>query len=168
MTALDIFTLLLVGGAGFFGFTRGFVAEALSLVAWVAAIAAVKLFHAPVAAMLTDPVGNSGGAAMLAFALVFGVTFLAGKLAAQHLGGATRRSALGGVDRMLGLGFGALKGLIGATLVFLLASLVYDTVYGGGSERPDWMVESRSYPLLHATSGALVDFVEQRRGSAAQ
>ena len=98
MTALDIFTLLLVGGAGFFGFTRGFVAEALSLVAWVAAIAAVKLFHTPVAAMLTDPVGNSGGAAMLAFALVFGVTFLAGKLAAQHLGGATRRSALGGVD----------------------------------------------------------------------
>ena len=35
MTALDIITLLLIGIAAAFGFMRGFVSEALSLVAWV-------------------------------------------------------------------------------------------------------------------------------------
>lgn len=165
MTALDIIVLLLVGGIGIRGLMRGFVAEAMSLVAWIAAIAAVKLIHAPVSAALAKPVGTEGGAAVLAFALVFGVTFVAGRFIASRMGSATRSSALGGFDQLLGFGFGALKGLIGATLIFLLGSLVYNTFYGGQSERPKWMTESRTYPLLNATSRALVDFVEQRQGA---
>lgn len=163
MTALDIVVLLLVGGVGVRGLMRGFVAEAMSLVAWVVAIIAVKLVHAPVSAALAKPVGTEGGAAVLAFAIIFGITFMIGRYAANRMGSASRSSALGGFDRLLGLGFGALKGLIGATLIFLLASLVYNTFYGGLAERPDWMTESRTYPLLNATSRALVDFVEQRQ-----
>ena len=64
---------------------------------------------------------------------------------------------------MLGLGFGAVKGLIGATLIYTVAALVNDTVYGGGSDRPGWMTESRTYPLLDASSRALVDFIGERR-----
>jgi len=163
MTALDIVVLLLVGGVGVRGLMRGFVAEAMSLVAWVAAIIAVKAVHAPVSAALAGPVGTQGGAAVLAFAIIFGITFMIGRYAANRMGSVSRSSALGGFDRLLGLGFGALKGLIGATLIFLLASLVYNTFYGGHAERPDWMTESRTYPLLNATSRALVDFVEQRQ-----
>ncbi len=163
MTALDIIVLLLVGGIGLRGLMRGFVAEAMSLVAWIAAIAAVKLIHAPVSEALAKPVGTAGGAAVLAFALVFGATLVVGRMIANRMGSATRSSALGGFDRLLGFGFGALKGLIGATLIFLLGSLVYNTFYGGQAERPDWMIESRTYPLLNATSRALVDFVEQRQ-----
>jgi membrane protein required for colicin V production len=165
MTALDIIVLLLVGGVGVRGLMRGFVAEAMSLVAWVAAIVAVKAVHAPVSAALAGPVGTEGGAAVLAFAIVFGVTFMIGRYAANRMGSASRKSALGGFDRLLGLGFGALKGLMGATLIFLFASLVYNTFYGGRSERPDWMTESRTYPLLNATSRALVDFVEHQQDS---
>ncbi len=163
MTALDVIVLILVGGIGFRGLMRGFVAEAMSLVAWVVAVAAVKLAHAPVAASLAGPVGTEGGAAVLAFAFIFGVTFMAGRMLANRMGSATRSSALGGFDRILGFGFGALKGLIGATLAFLLASLVYNTFFGGRADRPAWMTESRTYPLLNATSRALVDFVEQRQ-----
>ncbi len=163
MTALDIIVLILVGGVGVRGLMRGFVAEAMSLVAWIAAIAAVKLLHAPVAEALAKPVGTEGGAAVLAFAVIFGLTFLAGRMVANRMGSASRSSALGGFDRLLGFGFGAMKGLIGATLIFLMASLVYNTFYGGLAERPDWMTNSRTYPLLNATSRALVDFVEQRQ-----
>lgn len=163
MTALDIIVLILVGGISVRGLMRGFVAEAMSLVAWVAAIAAVKLVHAPVSAALAKPVGTEGGAAVLAFALIFGFTFVAGRMIANRMGSASRSSSLGGFDRLLGFGFGALKGLIGATLIFLLASLVFNTFYGGQADRPRWMTESRTYPLLNATSRALVDFVEQRQ-----
>lgn len=163
MTALDIIVLLLIGGGATFGLFRGFVMETLSLIAWVLAIFAIRLLHAPVTEWLTDPVGTQAGAAVLAFALVFGVTFMAGKFLARSLGARTRQSVLGPVDRVLGLGFGALKGLIGATLLFMLASLVYDTIYGGDAQRPEWMSASRSYPLLNASGKAMSEFVAERR-----
>lgn len=168
MTALDIIVLLLVGGIGVRGLTRGFVTEAMSLVAWIAAIVAVKLLHAPVSAKLVDMVGTEGGAAVLAFALVFGITFMVGRYAANRMGRVSKSSALGSFDRLLGFGFGALKGLIGASLIFLLASLVYNTIYGGLSERPDWMTESRTFALLNATSRALVDVVQERQESGGE
>ncbi len=165
MTALDIITLILVGGAAFLGLKRGFVTEALSLGAWVAAIAAVKLLHSVVSDVLLEMVGTPSGAAVLAFALIFGVTFLGVRLIARSLGDKTKSSFIGGFDRILGLGFGLVKGLIGATILFTLVTLVYDTLYGGASKRPGWMTESRSYALLNATSGALVTFVDERRKS---
>lgn len=163
MTALDIIVLLLIGGGAVFGFIRGFVTETLSLIAWVLAIFSIRLLHTPATEWLTGPVGTQAGAAVLAFALVFGITFLAGKFLARSLGARTRKSVLGPVDRVLGFGFGALKGLIGATLVFMLASLVYDTIYGGGAERPEWMSTSRSYPLLNASGKAMSEFIAERR-----
>jgi membrane protein required for colicin V production len=166
MTALDILTLLLCGGAGILGLQRGFVTESLSLGAWIASIAAVKLLHSPVAAMLTGMVGTASGAAVLAFALIFGITFLLVRLIARQLGEKTKASFVGSFDRILGLGFGLVKGLIGATLIFTLFTLVYDTIYGGAADRPAWVSTSRTYPLLNATSGALVDFVAARRNAS--
>ena len=168
MTALDIIVLLLVGGGLVFGWMRGFVGEVLSLAAWIVAIVFLRLLHTPVTAVLEAPVGTRSGAAVLAFALVFGVTFLIGKLVARRVGGGVRRSVIGPVDRVLGSGFGALKGLIGATLLYLGGNLVYDTFYGAAAERPQWMAQSRSYPLLYARGRAIVDFVEWRRGRPAE
>ena len=167
MTALDIIVLLLIGGGAIFGFLRGFVMETLSLIAWVLAIFAIRMLHAPVTEWLVGPVGTEAGAAVLSFALVFGITFVGGKLLARSLGNRTRKSVLGPVDRVLGLGFGALKGLIGATLLFMLASLIYDTIYGGTAEGPDWMKSSRSYPLLNASGKAVSEFVAERRAQPA-
>ena len=163
MTALDIFVILLLGGAALIGFVRGFTHEVLSLVAWVAGIAALKLFHAPLQERLVDAVGTEAGASVVAFALLFLPAYFAVKLFARAVGSRARRSVLGPVDRLLGGGFGILKGLIGATLFFLLANLATDMIYGGDSDRPEWMTESRTYPLLNATGRAVVDWVETRR-----
>lgn len=163
MTALDILVFLLVGVVGVRGFMRGFTTEALSLLAWVLAIVAVKLLHDPFAYALEGTVGTTAGAAVLAFALIFGLTFLVGRLAANRLGGAARSSALGGFDRLLGLGFGLLKGLIAATLIFLIFTLFYNTALGGRAERPRWLVESQTYPLLNASARGLVDMVGNRQ-----
>ena len=75
----------------------------------------------------------------------------------------TRTSVLGPVDRALGLGFGALKGLVVASLLFLLATLLFDFMGGGPRGRPEWMRTSRTYPLLNATSAGIADFVDRRR-----
>lgn len=163
LTALDIITLLLVGGGFLFGFARGFVCEVLSLLSWVAAVLALKFLHEPFANWLKGIVGTISGAAVLAFALLFGIALFGGKMIAGRLGRATRRSVVGPIDRILGGGFGALKGLIGATLLYLAANLTYDLIYGGAATRPEWMANSRTFPLLHASGRAIVDYVQERR-----
>ncbi len=163
MTALDIIVLLLAGGLGIGGVRKGFVHESLSLAAWVAGFLAVRLFHEPVSDWLAEPVGTEGGASVLSAAAVFGIVFAAGKLIASRLGTAARGSSLGAFDRILGGGFGAFKGVLAASLAFLLVSLGYDTIYGGAAERPEWMTDSRTYPLLNATARALVDYASERQ-----
>ncbi|HEX2624394.1 MAG TPA: CvpA family protein, partial [Sphingomicrobium sp.] len=58
MTPLDIFVLILLGGAALIGFARGFTHEVLALMAWIAGIAAVKLFHGPLQERLVASVGS--------------------------------------------------------------------------------------------------------------
>src|SRR3954471_5197363 len=171
MTALDVFVFLLLIGGAAVGFVRGFVHEVVSLLAWAVGIAMLKLFHSQLWTGLTGSlVSSPAAAAVLAFAILFLPSFLAVKLLARAVGGRTRRSpVLGPFDRVLGGGFGLLKGLLGVTLFFLLANLATDMVYGATADRPDWMTKSRTYPLLNASGRAIVDWVEaQRRLKAKQ
>ena len=163
MNAVDILVLLAIGGCAVLGLMRGFVLETLSLMAWVLAIFCIRLFHGTVADLLTPVVGTQSGAAILALVLVFGLTFGAGKLIARAIGRRTRQSVLGPIDRVLGGGFGAVKGLIGATILFLAFSLVYDTFYGSGARRPDWLSDARTYPLLNASGQAISEFLAEQR-----
>ena len=165
MTVFDIFVFLLLFGGLAVGFVRGFVHEVISLFAWVIAIAMLKLFHTQLWTGIDNSFHVSAAAgAVLAFAILFLPSFLLVKLVARQIGGRMRRSpALGPFDRVLGGGFGALKGLLGASLFFLLANLATDMVYGPAAERPQWMTKSRTYPLLNASGRGIVDWVQARR-----
>ena len=165
MTALDVFVFLLLIGGAAVGFVRGFVHEVISLLAWIFAIAMLKLFHGQLWTGVMNSTGSSSpAAAVIAFAILFVPSFVLVKLVARSVGGKTRRSRiLGPFDRILGGGFGMLKGLLGATLFFLLANLATDMVYGAQAARPEWMTKSRTYALLNASGRAIVDWVEARR-----
>jgi membrane protein required for colicin V production len=168
VTALDVFVFLLLIGGAAVGFVRGFVHEVISLAAWVVAVAMLKLFHTQLWHGMTGTVtDNPTAAAVLAFAILFVPSLVGVKLLARAIGGKTRRHAmLGPVDRVLGGGFGALKGLLAVTLFFLLANLATDLVYGPQADRPSWMTRSRTYPLLNASGRGIVDWVEARRHKA--
>ncbi|WP_265561887.1 CvpA family protein [Sphingomicrobium arenosum] len=163
MTALDIFILILLGGGALLGLVRGFVQEVFSLGAWVAAVLAVKMGHAPMSAFLANHMESESGIMAAAFALLFIPTYFVVRLVAQKLGGRTRRSLIGPVDRLLGGLFGTLKGLVSATVLFLIANFATDFIYGAEAARPEWMREARTYTLLNASARATVDFVEARR-----
>lgn len=167
LTAMDIVVLLLIGGGAVMGLMRGFVMEVLSLFAWAAAIFALKLIHGPVASLLVHVVKSPSGASALSFVLVFGAVFFGGKMLAASLGQRTKKSVLGSFDRILGLGFGALKGLLIATVIFLGVNLAYDTIWGSASARPEFVRNSRTYPLLNASGRAVVDWVQRRRAAHA-
>ena len=166
MTALDIIVLFLLGSGAAFGFLRGFVQEALSMIAWVLIILAVYMFHTPATAALAEAVGSDSGAAVLAFLALVIVIFALGKWIAKSIGAKSRKSLLGPIDRVLGFGFGMLKGLIIATLIFLFFVMGYDLVYGADAGRPEWMTSSRTYPLLNASGEAMSEFVREQRLAA--
>lgn len=165
LTALDIFVLALVGGGAVLGFSRGLVQEVTTLLAWVAAIAAVRFFHGLVTGFVAGWVGTPGGAAMLAFVILFGGVFALVKWSSRAMGRRSRASLVGGFDRGLGAGFGAVKGLMIATIAFLIVTLLYDMGYGA-VQRPAWMTESRTYPALSATSAAMSQVIADRRAEA--
>lgn len=165
LTALDIIVLTLVGGSAILGFTRGLVQEVTTLLAWVLAIAAVRFFHPLVTDFVSGWVGTEGGAAVLAFVLLFGGVFALAKYGSRAMGQRSRASFVGGFDRGLGAGFGALKGLMIATIGFMIVTLLYDIGYGN-AQRPQWIVDSRTYPALNATSAALSKVVAERRAEA--
>jgi membrane protein required for colicin V production len=155
MTALDVFVLLALGGGALVGFVRGFVQETLVLAAWLGGVVALVLFHGRVAAGLGDVASGAAGAAALAFVLLFLPTYLLVRFLAHRFGRQARASVLGPLDRLLGGGFGMLKGLVGATLFFLLANFATDLIYGAGAKRPEWMRDSRTFPLLDASARAM-------------
>ena len=165
MTGFDIAVLLFVGLGAITGFIRGFVQEILALGAWVFAIFAIRMLHTPLTAWLAPHIGTESGSGVLAFVLLLVVPFAAVKLVARWAGKASRSSALGPIDRVLGLGFGAVKGVIIIVLGFSVLVLGYDTVWGAGG-RPDWIKQSRSYPFINASSEALVQLIAERRRQA--
>ncbi|KQM17451.1 CvpA family protein [Novosphingobium sp. Leaf2] len=165
MTGFDIAILLIVGIGAIFGFIRGFVQEILALAAWVFAIFAIRLLHTPFTQWLEPHLGSGSGAAVLAFALLLGLPFAAVKMVAKWAGSKSRASVLGPIDRVLGLGFGAVKGVIIVVLGFSILVLGYDTIWGVGG-RPDWMRHAKTYPFINASSESLVQMIAQRRAQA--
>jgi membrane protein required for colicin V production len=166
MTGFDIAVLLFVGMGAVLGFMRGFVQEILALVAWIAAVFAIRILHTPLNAWLTPHIGTSSGAAVLAFALLLIVPYAVMKFIANWAGRRSRGSVLGPVDRVLGFGFGTVKGVIVVVLAFSVLVLGYDTIWGVGG-RPTWITQSRTYPFIDAASKSVVEVIGKRRREAA-
>ena len=162
MTGFDIIVLLIVGVGAIGGFARGFVQEVLSLASWVLALFAIRFLHTDLTAAILSYMGSPITASILAFALLLLIPYAAMKLIARVAGRKTRDSVLGPIDRVLGFGFGAVKGLIIVVLGFSLLVLGYDTIWGAQG-RPLWISEARTYQLVDAGSKALVQIIEERR-----
>lgn len=162
MTGFDLLVLLIVGIASVGGFLRGFVQEVLSLAAWVLAAFAIRYLHTPLTLAMQEYIGTDVTTSLLAFTLLLLIPYAAMKVIANNVGQASRGSVLGPIDRVLGFGFGALKGILITILAFSLLVLGYDTVWSYKG-RPAWITTSRSYELVDASSRALVEVLAERR-----
>ncbi len=165
MSGFDYVVFLVVGLAAIAGFFRGFVEEVLALAAWCLALLAVHYGHELLTDQLTAYVHNETGAAVLAFGILMAVPYFGMKLLARSVGSASRSSMLGPIDRVLGFGFGAIKGFVVMVLAFSLLVLCYDVIWGAKG-RPLWIREARTYPFLNAASEELLSVVAARRTDA--
>lgn len=162
MTGFDIIVLIIVGVAAIGGFMRGLVQEVLSLAAWILAAFAIYYLHSPLTDALREWYDADPATSILAFALLLLIPYAAMKVIASNVGEASRNSILGPIDRVLGFGFGAVKGALIVIFAFSVLVLGFDTVWGYKG-RPTWITTARTYPAADAFSRQLVTLISERR-----
>jgi membrane protein required for colicin V production len=110
MAPVDIFLLLVVLASVLLGIWRGLVYEVLSVAGWVAAFFVAQWYAEPVSLRL--PLGETAEPLRYAagFVVVFVATVFASGLLAWLLKQLIEKVGLRPVDRVLGAGFGLLRG----------------------------------------------------------
>jgi membrane protein required for colicin V production len=162
MALLDILIVIIVGVAAIGGFMRGLVQEVLSLASWIMAALALHFLHP----LLTDGLRNVYNAEpatpLLAFVLLLLIPYAAMKLIIGNASGVSEGAVLGPIDRVLGFGFGAVKGALIAVFAFSLLVMGFDDVWGYKG-RPNWMTSARTYPAAEAFSRHLIPMIAVKR-----
>ncbi len=121
----DLAILVVVLLSCVLGLWRGLVREVLSLLTWVAAIAAVWLFGPGLAETMAAFIEQPLLRAFAAFVILFLGVMIAGAVLIQLISGVLALAGLTVVDRVLGTGFGALRGALIVCLVLFLAAPVF-------------------------------------------
>ncbi len=138
MNGVDFALLAVLGISMGVGLWRGFVVEVLSLTVWVAAFWISMAFGADVAARLSG-VEEVSARLFLGYAGVFLVVLIAGGLVTWAIGKVIANTGLSPTDRVLGLGFGLLRGLVLACVAVLLMGFT-------ALPQEDWWRQSRLLP----------------------
>ena len=161
MTAIDWVALAVLAGSLILGFMRGFVREAFSLAAWIAAFLAARAFS-PVVAAWIPGIGQEGLRQAAAVVVIFIGVLIAAQLLAVVLSKLLHLAGLGGFDRMLGMLFGACRAAVALVLLTLAAGLTAlprseawrDSLVHGPLE----IVASKVLPWLPDDLAALIRF----------
>lgn len=91
---------------------RGFIKEALSLITWVGAFIIARTFHPQMQSLLEGTVETPLVRLIAAFAILFFATLIVGAIVNNLIGHLVRATGLSATDRVLGMGFGLLRGVV--------------------------------------------------------
>ena len=98
---------------------RGFVKEALSLVIWAAAFLFAMLFYPNMEILLSEWISQPSLLRLAGFGSIFFSVLIAGSLISAIISQLIKVTGLSGTDRMLGIIFGFVRGV-----VFLLSAIM--------------------------------------------
>jgi membrane protein required for colicin V production len=143
VNALDLAIVAVIALSAVFAFARGFVREALSIVAWVGA-ALITLYgfnkvYGSIVRFVTTPLL----ADLIAGAGLFVVSLIVLTIVTGFVARFVQSSALSPIDRTLGLMFGLARGVVLVSLAYLVVDISLPQ-----NDRPSWIKEAKSERFL--------------------
>jgi membrane protein required for colicin V production len=143
MTSVDLLVLGVMMLSALIAFMRGLVREVLSIAAWLGAAAVSVSFLPMIRPMISPYVPSPEWTDPAGYVILFLVALIVFSLVAKTIGGAVRASAIGGIDRSLGLLFGLARGAVLAIAVYIVGGMAVPP------ERwPAQVLDARSLPLI--------------------
>lgn len=152
MNLLDLAVLAVVVLSAIFAFARGFVREALSILAWGGAAVITYVSFDPVYGFLAPVIHTPLLAYVVDGAGVFILSLIVLTILTGYLARFLRFGALSSIDRTLGLLFGIARGVVLVCLAYLLLDVSVPR-----KERPLWVNAARSTPFLAEGADLLRD-----------
>ena len=151
---IDYVIFAIIALSAIIGLFRGFVREALSLVALGAAIWVAMTYTEQAADYLLPYLGEPSLSKIGAFAGLFLATLIAGAILSYLVSLLVTKSGIGGTDRFLGLIFGIARGALVVVILVMLAGL---------TSLPDdsWWKASRVMPYFEEMAVSLSHFLPE-------
>lgn len=141
LNGADIALLVILGLSSLVGLWRGFIVEVLSLAAWVLAFWLAFTYGDEAAALIDESFATPSARLLIGYALLFVAALLIGGFATWGIGRLVKGSGLSAVDRVLGMGFGLLRGV---ALCWVLVLLLGFTPF----PQDPWWQASRLLPTF--------------------
>lgn len=156
MNPLDLGVIAIIVLSAIFAFARGFVREALSIIAWVGAAVITIYGFSPVLIAVSPLVNNVLLAQLIAGFGLFIISLIILTVITGLVARTVRSSALSPIDRTLGFIFGIARGAFVVCLAYLLLDFVQP------NDRPGWIREAKSAPFLQRGADELRRFLPEQ------
>ncbi|HUO29426.1 MAG TPA: CvpA family protein [Bryobacteraceae bacterium] len=143
MNWLDILLLILLAGSVVTSFSTGLAREVVGLISLIAALVLAIWFYGSAGAFLLPYVSSPEIAHFCGFLLVFAGVLILGGILGRLLARFMKVAGLSFVDRLLGAGFGLVRGLL-ISIAFVMALLAFTP----GKSPPGAVVHSRVAPYV--------------------
>ena len=162
LTYLDAGLIAIALLSGLLAMYRGLTRELLSILSWVIAAAAVLyfvLFQKELAADLAQQMGTKTPIAQVAIGgIVFLIVLVIVHLITSRVSDAILDSRVGMFDRILGFGFGVVRGFLLVVIPYIFLFGLYLKDY---PEKTPWIRDAISRPYIETTGHALRNSIER-------
>jgi membrane protein required for colicin V production len=161
MTWADWAIIAVLGLSALISVVRGFVKEIVSLLIWLAAAVIASIFHDQLASLMSDLIDTPSLRMLAAWIVLFVAVLLVGSILNYLLGKLVKATGLSGTDRLLGLIFGAIRGLIIVMVILIILPKILPVM------EDQWWLESTIIPYFmqyedwaRETGTAVLDFLK--------
>jgi len=154
LTAFDVAVLLIIGVSALLALARGATREALTMAAWVGALAVAYYGFSYVRELAHQTIEIGWVANVVALVVVFAVPLIAFKTVASALSEHVSERGFGMADRVLGMAFGVVRGAAIVCALYLgFVVLIKPEV------QPDWVTQAALLPYVQEGADLLQDLL---------
>jgi membrane protein required for colicin V production len=159
----DLIVVAIIGLSALFGFVRGFLREVLSIGAWIVAGLATYFGLPYLRPFALQYISHELIADVATGVAIFLVVLVVASVISHVITRSVRESALGPLDRSLGILFGIVRGAV----IVSVALLICDNFYAPDN-RPQWLKDARTLPVVQIGADFVRQFVPASVAAQAQ